>query len=305
MEDKLKAILENFQKSDCIMVSIMQSLMKFFNYEAKSDLYYALGNARILTFPFFTVCSNYFRKCFAYVNDVCYFSGAWASDFITEDAKSFFNKLKEKWFEWADMQQAMPILVGLSEESQQIVDIYILVEYDKESSSFVFINENGKITVDTEVLVEEKYKLFGFTTIDVPYNFMVKSRYYRDTEIAGAGLVQRAGYFLSNSHDMMDYLENILKAVESGNYDAAKSLFKILSNNITKYRMVSDLYRNSYGIFLCDFGYDELGNQYKKLGAGWSEIIYGVWKDNTINFSLVEKTILLEKGLIKKQKGMM
>lgn len=272
MENNLKKILDNFQQDPCEIVAVMHSVMMYFQYPVEHELFYWIGNARILELPFAKDCETYMRKCFAYVNDVCYYAGAWDADFITTDAEGFANKLKEKWFEWADMQQAMPIIAGLLHKHQEKVSFYILAGYQKEEEIFECINGSGEVCYFTEAQIKNENKLYGFATIDVPYNFLVKSKYYRSVEMASIDMVRRTGYALSNCTGMKDILTTIAKS-DSSSEEKAKKMFEHLLSSQDKYHIPDDLYRKGYGTCLVNQGYKDLGEQYFELARRWEELL--------------------------------
>ena len=304
MESNLKLVLENFQKSDCIIVSIMQSLMQFFKYDMQQTDYYAIGNGRILSLPFCRESNDYFRKCFAYVNDVCYFSGAWDSDFLTSDANGFRDKLKEKWFEWADMQQAMPIIIGLINQDNTDVSFYIMVGYSKKQNSFELINSFGEFIVITEEELVEKYIKFGFATIDVPYNFLVKSSYYRKNEYAQNGLWNHAGYFLNNQQDMIQFFQKLLDDIQANEEEKVIEQISNLRHSIEKYHLNNDLFRVGYGKALCNMGHETIGKSYEELGKLWEEFMREYAVKTQVDLLQITNIIKKEFELIKLQKGL-
>ena len=60
----------------------------------------------------------------------------------------------------------------------------------------------------SETQMKRDHNRYGFATIDVPYNFLVKSQYYRTVEGAGVGILQKAGLTLSQHLKMTQVLEN-------------------------------------------------------------------------------------------------
>ena len=291
-----------FKKADCQMVTIMQSVMKFFQYEAPSETYYLMGNARMLTLAFLDDHVSLFRQGFAYVNDVCYFSGAWDSDFLTLDADGFIEKLNEKWHEWADMQQPMPIIVGLVDSDKISPAFYVLVGYNKENAFYELLTATGEQVLMSETQMKRDHNRYGFATIDVPYNFLVKSQYYRTVEGAGVGILQKAGLTLSQHLKMTQVLEKLDRNAKEENLEALQEELQLLGTRFLGGDVSKSLNRIEYGEALRMAGYESMGEQYQILGQYWEQLLTSQMEQHIVNIPLLRSILDMERQLIKEQK---
>lgn len=229
MEAKFEPLIESIKNSDGFPLCVlMESLMKYFKYEIHSDLYYAIGAGSILTMPFTEDTDELLYSGFSYVKSVCYYSGAWAIDYITADAAAFVKKLKESWHEWADMQQPMPIVVGITENGS--VDFYILTGLENGDRHFCLIDSKGNLTVKSDEEMCACRERLGYCTIDVPFNFMAKSNYYRTPERAFSYIVADTSVNLANNGYLEklasesapikeDCLQKLIARVDKNKYD--------------------------------------------------------------------------------------
>lgn len=299
MENSLEKLTNVFQKDSCEIVSLMHTVMKYFRYEVSEDWYYAMGNGILLAMPFAPSGDVYFHMAFEYIKEVCYFSGAYYFDFITEDAKSFSEKIKEKWFEWADMQQAMPIIVGLKAQEDEEPSFFVLVGCDRKKDEFLLMDRNGELITKPEKKFIQNYSLLGFATIDIPNNFLVKSSYYRLPEKAANSLTAKVGYKLENDSFMMKDLSAALSDEEKN----PEEVFYRIVNNLRKRLLPKDLFRERLGRIYIRLGKSELGESYEELGREWTKQVRQFEEYQIVNRAKIREISEIELSLLKLQKG--
>lgn len=291
-----------FKKAECQIVTIMQSVMKFFQYEAPSEIYYLIGNARMLTLAFLDDHVSLFQQGFAYVNDVCHFTGAWDSDFLTMDADGFIEKLNEKWHEWADMQQPMPIIVGLVDSEKISPAFYVLVGHNKENAFYELLTATGEQVLMSETQMKREHNRYGFATIDVPYNFLVKSQYYRTVKDAAVGILQKAGVTLSQHLKMTQVLEELDRNAKEENLEALQKELQLLNTRFLSGDVSKSLNRIEYGKALRMAGYESMGEQYQILGQYWEQLLSLQMEQHIVNIPMLRSILDMERQLIKEQK---
>lgn len=301
MINKIENISTEWSKDNFFWVEYMERVMSFFTYNIDSLLYFGIGNGRLLTIPFLFDTTEYFRAFFDYANDVCYFSGAWEYDYLTEDSKGFIEKLKEKWFEWADMQQEMPIIVGL--KKQEISSFYIMVGFDKFTDTVKFIDKSGKYVHYNVNDIEKENEFWGFMTIDVPFNFMVKSDYYRDVGRGNLFNSVKTGVRLLNCKEMMGFLSEILDCIHNDDTHRLNILLKMFVENVTRNGLPVRLFRDEFGDYLKKYGYLEIGEEYKDVALMWEEIILSIIGINETDVNKISKVAEKEIKLATRLKG--
>lgn len=291
LSNKLDDIYLNFQKMDCKILSLVSNIMSYLKYDVSKEWYYVMGNGTQLEFPFLINEIDYFKECFDLIEKICYFSGAWNTDYLTQDKKGFLKALKYKWLEWQSLKQNMPFIIGRCLQINGKADFYVLIHYDTYLGEFVLIDDKGmKHNSSPEVWVSNADWL-GFSAIDVPNNFLVKSKFYRDPYKAGENCLIKMAICLLNR----DYMINILKQMA---YCADKSivekLFLKVAAHCKKQDLDSSLNRYGLSTFFQKQGYQTLSEQYSFLANDWKKILEKYYFSKQIDTEKIKNIAIRE-----------
>lgn len=306
MVNKLSILKENFKRELCPVVSVMKNIMAFFLYDIKDIEYYGLGNDYIISYPFLISQEQQIRSMFHYVRELCYANGTWYIEYISGHKDSFIQKLNDKWDEWVNAHQPMPIFVVIPERKSKIIMPYILIGLDSEHTTYEFLNCMG----DTEVYTLDDINLmqaeqYGYATCHVPGNFMVKSKYYRSIDNALDSSFVKTKYNLKNGI-VQDTLNNLISSCQKGNYSRIYNFIENYINikKISGYEYYYDGYsysRIEYGQFLQMYGGKinrkdiyKLGENYIRLGGTWKRLF-------TADFSNSDEILRMVEDICKEE----
>lgn len=280
LSNQLNDIYLNFYPMECNIISLVRNIMNYFKYEIQDEWYYVMGHGTQLGFPFLMNEVHYFKECFKLLGELCYFSGAWNTDYITQDKDGFFKALKYKWLEWDELKQKMPFVIGRVLKANGKVEFYILNNFDVISGEFILISNKGnRHYITCNNFISDSIWL-GFSTIDVPNNFLVKSKLYRNPYKAGEYCLVKTAINLLNKEYMLSYLKQVAEESEKS---IVENLFLKISSHCKKQEINSDLNRFGFSLFLIRHGFPELANRYNALGNDWNGLFELYNKSNKID----------------------
>lgn len=281
MEERLKVIKENFKEELCPVVSVMKNIMSFFSYNVQSLDLYGFGNGYVLTYPFQFTESQRLRGMFRYAREMCYANGSWYIEYITSDRASFLSELNDKWDEWVNAHQPMPIFVVLPERESGLPMSYILVGLDKQHENYDFIDYKGNVLNITKKAMEAmEAEEYGYATFHAPNNFLVKFKYYRDINRSLESTLLKAGYNIVNSSYTLTIFHSLIKYCKENNTDQVRNILLRIALNVKASKDSFYLFRKEYGEFLQAAAKEinkpqllALGKEYIEAGHMWMDIL--------------------------------
>ena len=297
MSKKITEIKENFSKEDFDTISLISSMMSYLSYEIPKYYYYVLGNGTMLTFPFERNKDNRFKYIFNYIREICYSSGSWYIPYITNDAKSFYTKIKEKSLEWTKAFQPMPIFAAMQSIDSNVINQYILVSADLTNDTLDFLNASGEIEkISIKKIINRKSNYFGFATINVPNNFLARQKDFMDITHAMNMSLYKTKYYVNKSAYFNDAICALDEASIKQNDFKINEILGLIADNADINPAESGLFRENYGDALKAFGTKTNNESIKNAGGEYVQISM-MWKEvfDKYNKSLVNDYYMLSK----------
>lgn len=306
MANILQDLKEQYKTELCPVVSVMKNIMTFFSYDIKDVEYFGLGNNYVIAYPFIISQKDQVRGMFHYARDLSYASGTWYIEYISGHKNSFIKKLNDKWDEWVNAHQPMPIFVIIPDPNHRIVLPYILIGSDSNHSEYEFLDCKGDVVIFTsDDICSLHAEQYGFATFHVPNNFMVKSKYYRNIDRALKAALIKTIYNLKNGK-IQEILNDLINTCRKGDYPV---IYNFTESLLKVKNIIGEGYSNSrieYGRFLQMYAEKtnnkalyELGENYTDLGFMWRKLFATDLSNSTAIFSMVENICKKELTCIK------
>lgn len=269
LNNNLDDIYLNFHPMDCKILSLISNVMSYFKYDVSEEWYYVMGYGTQLGFPFLINEVEYFKACFNLIGKICYFTGAWNTDYLTQDKEGFLKALQYKWLEWEHLKQNMPFIVGRMLQGDGKTEFYILINYDVNLGNLIVINEKGERSCFTKDSLISNIAWIGFSAIDVPNNFLVNSKLYRDPYKAGENCFKKILVNFQNMDYMVGTLQKMAYCMEQS---IVENLFLKINEHCKKQDLNPNFNRQGFSYFLQKKGYQKLADQYYLLGNDWNNV---------------------------------